>query len=99
MKKLFTTVLFAAGLLLASQVQAQTVKKIGHSIGHAATNVGHKTSELASKGAAVVADKRYEGKVAPNGEAVYIDKHSRYFYVDKKGHHVYIAKSRLRNKH
>lgn len=98
MKKLFTVVLFAAGLLLASQVQAQTVKKVGHDIGHAATKVGHKTSELASKGAAAVADKRYEGKVAPNGEQIYIDKHSRYFYVDKKGHHVYVSKYRIRNK-
>jgi len=98
MKKLFSMAMFAASLFLASQVQAQTVKKVGHDIGHAATKVGHKTSELASKGAANVADKRYEGKVAPNGEQIYIDKHSHYYYVDKRGHHIYVAKSHLRNK-
>lgn len=98
MKKLFSTAIIAAGLFLASQVQAQTVKKFGHDVGHAATQVGHKTSEIASKGAATVVDKRYEGKVTRRGETVYIDKHSRYYYVDKRGHHIYVTKAQLMDK-
>lgn len=98
MKKIFTAAMFAASLFVAGQVRAQTVKKVGQDVGHAAKKVGNKTSEVASKGAAAVVDKKYDGKVAPNGETVYIDKNSHYYYVDKKGHHVYVAKDKLVNK-
>jgi hypothetical protein len=111
MKHLFKAALFAAGVLVAAQGHAQThkdstlghkigntAKKAGHSTAKAATTVGHKTAEVAAKGAATVADKKYEGKVAPAGQTVYINKDSRYFYVNKTGHRVYLKKASLRDK-
>lgn len=73
-------------------------KDVGHATASAAKDVGHKTSELASKGAAAVTDKRYEGHWARTGENVYIDKNNKYFYVDKKGHRVFITKAHMRTK-
>lgn len=85
---------FAAALLGATQVHAQST---GDKLKHDAHAVGNKTSEVASKGAAAVVDKRYNGKYGPGGENIYIDKYSHYYYVDKKGHHVYLKKAELRS--
>jgi len=111
MKHLFKVTLFAAGILAAAQTRAQThedhnvghkitktTKKVGHETAETATKVGHKTSEVAAKGAAEVVDKRYDGKMARGGQTVYINKHSHYYYVDKKGRKVYVNKSDLRDK-
>jgi hypothetical protein len=54
-----------------------------------------KTAEVASKGKSAVVDKKYDGYVAPNGETVYIDKNSAYYYVNSKGRHVYVKKAAL----
>ncbi|TSD62169.1 hypothetical protein FFF34_019525 [Inquilinus sp. KBS0705] len=86
-----------------------TAKKVGHAtssaakdVGHAtsttAKKVGHKTSEVAAKGAAAVADKKYEGKAAPGGQSIYIDKNSAYYYINTKGHKVYVPKAELVDK-
>ncbi len=91
MKHLFKVAVIATALFAAIQVNAQTVKKD-------AKKVGHKTSEVAAKGAAAVVDKRYRGKSGPNGENIYINKHSHYYYVNKLGHRVYLKKSQLRDK-
>ncbi|RZS74514.1 hypothetical protein EV199_0362 [Pseudobacter ginsenosidimutans] len=58
----------------------------------------NKTAEIAVKGKATLVDKVYKDKVGPNGQKIYIDRHSKYYWVDKKGHNVYIAKSKLRPK-
>ena len=100
MKNIVKASLLAAGLFVAVQVNAQSVgrdlKNAGKDIGHAGKTVGHKTAHIASKGTAAVVDKKYKGHYGPGGEDIYIDKHSKYFYVNKKGHHVYISKARLR---
>ncbi|MES2279396.1 MAG: hypothetical protein V4592_25415 [Bacteroidota bacterium] len=112
MKMMFKTALFAASLFAAGQSIAQTTpkdsslghkisksaKKVGNATAKTATQVGHKTSELAAKGAAVVVDKKYDGMVAPGGQTVYINSHSQYYYVNTKGHRVYLKKSQLVNK-
>lgn len=91
MKHLFKVAAIATVLFVAVQANAQTVKKD-------AKAVGHKTSEVAAKGAAAVVDKKYDGKAGPHGENIYINKHSHYYYVNKLGHRVYLKKSQLRNK-
>jgi len=63
-----------------------------------AKKVGNKTAELAVKGASKVADKTYASKVGPGGQTIYIDKNSKYYYVNKKGAKVYVSKAKLRNK-
>jgi hypothetical protein len=108
MKKLFKTALFAASLFAVSTGFAQThkdttiVQKVGitakkgwRATKKAANTVGNKTAEVASKGAAAVADKKYDERVGPAGQTIYIDKYSHYYYVSKKGHHIYVPKARL----
>ena len=101
MKTIFKTALFAAALFAAAQTQAKTMQRdttIGQKVGKTATKLGHKTSELAAKGASSIVDKKYEGKCGPNGETVYINEHSHYYYINKKGHRVYLKKSELMDK-
>ena len=88
-------------LLLAgfSSVNAQsTAKKVTTDVKTGAEKAGNKTAELASKGKSVVVDKVYKDKEGPNGETIYIDKHSKYYWIDKKGHKVPIARNKLKSK-
>lgn len=78
------------------QATGTAAKDVGHATATGAKAVGKKTSELASKGAAAVTDKRYEGHWARTGELVYVDEHGKYFYVDKKGHRRFITKMQMR---
>jgi len=75
-----------------------SVAQAGHEIKKGATKVGNKTAEIASKGKSRVTDKVYKGKVAAGGQTVYIDDHSRYYWVDKKGHRHYVMEAELKNK-
>ena len=63
-----------------------------------AEKVGNKTAEIASKGAAKMIDKTYVDKVGPSGQTIYIDKHSKYYYVDEKGKKVYVTKREMKAK-
>ena len=94
MKNLLKAALLATGLLVAAQI----VKKTGHAISTGAKAVGHKTSEIAAKGDAKLVDKEYKEKQGPYGETVYINKNSHYYYVTKKGHRVYVPKSKLKDR-
>ena len=79
-----------------SQVSAQsTASKVGTDVKDGAVQAGNKTAEIASKGKAGVTDKIYKDKEGPNGETIYIDKHSKYYWIDKKGHKVPIEKNKL----
>ena len=92
--KTFIKFSFVAAMLGTAQVHAQTT---GDKIKHDAKKAGDKTSEVAANGAAAVVDKRYEGKYGPGGENIYINKYSHYYYIDKKGHRVYLKKTQLRS--
>jgi len=72
--------------------------QVKEDVGKAATKVGNKTEEVASKTKSAVVDNKYKDKVGPNGQTIYIDHDSKYYYVNKKGRKVYVAKSQLRNK-
>lgn len=83
----------------SSVVNAQSkVHKAGHEVKKGAKKVGNKTAELASKGKSKIADKTVKDKTGPNGETIYLDDHSRYYWVDKKGHKQYIAEGSLKVK-
>lgn len=73
-------------------------KKAAHGVEKGAKKVGHKTAEVASKGKATITDEEYKDKVGPEGQTVYIDNHSRYYWVDKKGHRNYVKESQLKAK-
>jgi hypothetical protein len=84
---------------MASVTHAQsTVKKAGHEVKTGAKKVGNKTAEVASKGKSRIVDKRVKDKTGPNGETIYVDDNTKYYWVDKKGHKEYIASSRLKTK-
>lgn len=74
----------------ADKVEATTKKD--------AKKVGHKTAELASKGKSRVTDKVYKDKVGPAGQTIYIDGHSRYYWVDKRGHRRFVEEADLKDK-
>jgi hypothetical protein len=100
MKNVIKVALVAAGIFAFANSNAQTHKDstLGHKIGTTAKKVGHKTAHVAASGAAAVTDKRYHGKMGPDGQTIYINKNSHYFYVNKKGHRVYLKKSQLLDK-
>ena len=97
MKKLFGIAVFLFVGSIAS-VNAQVVKKTTHAVKNGAKAVGNKTAEVASKGRSRVTDERYKDKTGPNNETIYIDDHSKYYWVDKKGKRHYIAESALKTK-
>ena len=98
MKKLIgiLTILFL--LSFSVTTHAQVVKKTTHAVKKSAKAVGNKTAEVASKGKSRVTDKVCKGKVGPNGQTIYIDDHSRYYWVDKKGHRNYVTEADLKPK-
>ncbi|MBT1706227.1 hypothetical protein [Chryseosolibacter indicus] len=71
--------------------------KAGKDIKRTAKKVGDKVSEGAGDLAANIRDKRVKGKVSPDGEAVYVDENSQYYYVNDKGAKVVIEESDLRD--
>jgi len=85
-------------VFLSYFVSAQAVEKTTHAVKKTAKKVGNKTAEVASKGKATVTDKVYKDKVGPEGQTIYIDGHSRYYWIDKKGHRNYVTEVELKDK-
>lgn len=99
MKTFIKIALFVAAISFsASSCSHKTRKSMGQDIKNVADTVGNKTAEIAAKGAARATDKVYAGKVGPQGQTIYIDKNSKYFYIDSKGHRVFIKASALKDK-
>jgi hypothetical protein len=101
MKNILKVALVAAGIFSFTASQAQTTHKdstLGHKIDTRAKKVGYKTSNIAANSASMVVDKKYAGKCGPQGQTVYINKNSHYYYISKKGHRVYLKKSQLMDK-
>jgi|SRR5215204_994977 len=95
MKKIFSICLVTLFLGFSSVAVAQDdtskVKK-------AAKKTADKTAEVTSKGKAKITDQHHKDKVGPNGETIYIDNHSKYYWVDKKGHRHYVTEAQLKPK-
>lgn len=100
MKKLIGifSFIFFLGFSVVTNAQETKVKQAGHEIKKGAVKVGNKTAQLASKGKSRITDKVYKGKTGPEGQTIYIDDHSRYYWVDKKGHRNYVKGSELKDK-
>jgi len=92
MKKLTGIITFTC-LLGIGTLSAQ----VKEDVGKAATHVGNKTEEITVKGKSAIVDNRYEHKVGPHNEPVYIDHRSKYYYVNKKGRKIYISKAQCRD--
>lgn len=102
MKKITSVlvVLFMLSLPVAIHAQDSTsaVKKTGKAIKKGAKKVGNKTAEVASKSKAAVTDEKHKDKVGPNGQTIYIDNHSKYYWVDNKGRRHYVTEAELKPK-
>jgi hypothetical protein len=98
MKTFINAVLFAAVISISATGCSHKTRKVTQGIKNVADTVGNKTAEIASKGAAQITDKVYEGKVGPQGQTIYIDENSKYFYIDSKGHRVFVKRSELKDK-
>ena len=97
MKKFIGITILALFVGLSS-ANAQDTTSVGKDIKKGAVKAGNKTAELASKGKNRITDKIYKDKEGPNGETIYIDKHSKYYWIDEKGRKVPISKYKLRDK-
>jgi hypothetical protein len=98
MKK-FIGISILALLVAFSSANAQdTAKTVTTKVKEGAVKVGNKTAELASKGKNAITDKIYKDKEGPNGETIYINKHSKYYWIDEKGHKVPISRNKLVSK-
>jgi hypothetical protein len=101
MKNILKVALVAVGIFSFAQSQAKTMQRdttVGQKINHTAKKVGHATAHAGASTAAMVVDKKYDGKCGPGGETVYINKHDHYYYINKSGHRVYVRKSQLMDK-
>jgi hypothetical protein len=100
MKKLLgiAIITFCLGATSYAQDTDRTGAKVKRSVQKGAKKVGNKTAEVASKSKAKVTDETYKDKVGPNGETIYIDNHSKYYWVDKQGHRHYTDASALKPK-
>jgi hypothetical protein len=98
MKKLIGISILAMLLGFSSANAQDTTKKVTTKVKEGAVKAGNKTAELASKGKNAITDKVYKDKEGPNGETIYINKHSKYYWIDKKGHKVPISENELRSK-
>ncbi|MEO6316729.1 MAG: hypothetical protein ABIU63_10275 [Chitinophagaceae bacterium] len=96
MKKI--KILLIACVALSLQGMAQTKTSSEGKVGETVNKVGNKTAKVAVKTTSGIIDKKYEGKAGPDGETVYINKKSKYYYVDAKGKKIFITKAELKNK-
>jgi hypothetical protein len=102
MKKILALPAIVLASVITNQAMAQkdtALKHVGHEIKEGAVKVGQKSKEIASKGRSRISDKVYKDKVSPTGETVYIDGHSRYYWIDDAGHRHYLKRSELVDKH
>lgn len=99
MKKIIGISTFILLIGISGNAYSQSkAEEVGQDIKKGAKKAGNKTAEVASKGKAKVTDERYKDKYGPNGETIYIDNHSRYYWVDKKGKRHYVTEASLHTK-
>lgn len=63
-----------------------------------AKKVGNETAELASKGKAKATDKKSAEWVGPDGQDIYVDDGSKYYWINEKGARVFVSKEQLKEK-
>ena len=106
MKKLLKIVMCVAAVSFYGNSYAQQrdsstfkrdVKEVKEGIKDVADTVANKTAEIASKGYAEVTDKVFKDKVGPDGQTIYIDEHSKYYYIDNGGKKVFVTNAELKD--
>lgn len=100
MKKIIMLTLCAGLFAVSANAQEvkEGVKKGASEVKEVGKDVGHKTAEVSSKGYHSVKDEKYNDKVGPEGQTIYISGKDRYYYIDDKGRKVYVSKTELKDK-
>jgi hypothetical protein len=60
--------------------------------------VGNETAELATKAKAKATDKKSAEWVGPNGQDIYVDDGSKYYWINEKGGRVFVSREQLKSK-
>ena len=63
-----------------------------------AKTVGNETAELATKAKAKVTDNKSSEWVGPEGQDIFIDDGSKYYWINEKGGRVFVSKDQLKAK-
>ena len=63
-----------------------------------AKTVGNKTAELATTGKAKITDNKSNEWVGPQGQAIFVDDGTKYYWINKKGGRVFVSKDELKPK-
>ncbi|HZH96641.1 MAG TPA: hypothetical protein VEY06_12180 [Flavisolibacter sp.] len=110
MKKIFGLAAISLLVAVSSPAFAQTtVEKAGHGVKSGAKKAGkgikkgakaaaNETAELATKGKSKITDKKSDEWVGPNGQAIYIDDGSKYFWINERGGREFVTKDKLKAK-
>jgi uncharacterized protein YcfL len=98
MKKISSLIIMGFLVTSLSAGAQEHDRSVKQTVKSGAKKVGNKTAEVASKGKAKATDSKHKDMVGPNGETIYIDNHSKYYWVDKKGHRQYVTESELKPK-
>jgi len=100
MKKIFGLALIALlGVSAPSFAQSKVKKgaeKAWEGTKKGAKTAGNKTAEVASKGKAKVTDKKSDTWVGPEGQTIYVDDGSKYYWVNGRGKRIYVSESALK---
>jgi hypothetical protein len=107
MKKIFVIVMIAfLGLSAPSFAQSKVDKaahgvkkgstKAWHATKKGAKKVGNETAELATTGKAKITDKKSSQWVGPQGQTIYVDDGSKYYWINGNGKRIYVSQAALR---
>ena len=109
MKKIWSIAVIALLGISAPAFAQNRVEKTGHEVkqgtkkGAKAVKKGtkkaaHKTAEVASEGKAKVTDKKSAEWIGPEGQTIYVDNGSKYYWINGRGKRIYVSEAALKAK-
>ncbi len=90
--------LVGVAAFVSIETMAQTDTSSKGKVGNTINKIGNKTAQIAVKTTSSMKDKKYASKVGPDGQTIYINKDSKYYYVDARGKKIFISKDKLKDK-
>jgi len=98
-KALVFALLLTVGIGIQANAQSKdTSTSTEGKVGKTVNKVGNKTAQTAVKVQSSIKDKKYDSKVGPDGQTIYIDGKSQYYYVDAKGRKRFVKEHDLKDK-
>jgi hypothetical protein len=98
-KALVFGLLLTAGLGVQANAQSKdTSTSTDGKVGKTVNKIGNKTAKTAVKVQSSIKDKKHDSKVGPDGQTIYIDGQSQYYYVDAKGKKRFVNEHDLKDK-